>query len=379
MKRILLSLLGIFMPGVLLACTSISTERPVGEEIARGPTAVVGETWQTEWQSLKAQARKEGKLAIAGSILDKQRLEMSKAMQEKFGITLEFLVAGASAYAPKLSAEYRAGIYTQDIIWGGGVIITETFRPAGMVETLDRTIFLPEALDPSAWFTRELFFLDKGRHSVLVFASAQAPVVRNTDMVKRDEIKSYRDLLDPRWKGRILWTDPRSSTGGFLFYALGVGLMDLDYLRALGKQDLMILRDNRLAMDWVARGKYPVVMGMSADIKEDFRAAGAPIDSVVPVEGTYVGSMYLTLLRNAPHPSAAKLFMNWILTREGGTMIARASGEQHARVDVPTDFLPPDAVRQPGVKYFLPLAEEAALQKAEYRKVAEEVWGHLIK
>jgi len=109
--------------------------------------------------------------------------------------------------------------------------------------------------------------------------------------------------------------------------------------------------------------------------------AGAPIAYGIPfVEGTYLSAgSGLALLSKAPHPNAAKIFINWFLSREGQIAMS-PEGMQSSRLDVPTDNQDPSMVRQPGVKYYLGSdTEEWVARDTEFTKAAIELFGSFIR
>lgn len=157
-------------------------------------------------------------------------------------------------------------------------------------------------------------------------------------------------------------------------------LMDIQFLRDFGKQTPLFTRDVRILMEWVARGKYPIGLGIKPELVTEFIKAGAPVSNNPVAEGTYTSSRGIALVKNGPNPNAAKLFLNWLASREGQIVASKAYGMQSAREDIPTDFLDNYEVRKPGVKYVQVdriLAERG--KKEYYGKIAQELWGHLMK
>jgi len=120
------------------------------------------------------------------------------------------------------------------------------------------------------------------------------------------------------------------------------------------KQEPVIQRDYRLMSEWIARGKYPIMVGPQKGEAQGFIDAGAPVKYVNLTDGVIstFGAGTIATLRGAPHPNAAKVFINYLLTQEGQTLTAKSGGFPSARVDVPTDFLDPSTLRRPGLKVF---------------------------
>ncbi len=202
----------------------------------------------------------------------------------------------------------------------------------------------------------------------------------NTKLVNAKEFKSYKDLLDPKWKGKILVDDPRKAGPGqatFTFFFLHPGLGP-DFIRALGKQQLTLSRDYAQEVDAIGQGRYPVLLGTPDFIAIARAKQGVPIaivDARQLKEGTDVSpaSGNLALFNRAAHPNAAKVYINWLLSKEGQTIYARVNGYISARLDVPTDHAPAWRVPLPGaIKTY---TQEAIDKKEDLFPVLTEVFG----
>lgn len=153
-------------------------------------------------------------------------------------------------------------------------------------------------------------------------------------------------------------------------------------MRELARQEPLILRDKRLQVEWVARGKYPVSIAASTDLITQFKNAGALLSQqLLKEEIQYVisGSGNVTLLKGAPHTNAAKAFINWLLSSEGQTHVSRISLVQSSRIDVPSDHLAEEDRRDPNIKYYRALTEDFFLKESELQELAHEIFGPLIK
>ena len=146
-------------------------------------------------------------------------------------------------------------------------------------------------------------------------------VVYNSKLVKPDEFKSYRDILNPKWKGKIVMRDPREDgvqSGRTFFY---VKLGKEFFVKLIDEMKPTIAQDPRTAIDWLARGKYHLCIFGCQRAAEKAEAQGLPVKPGLPKilkEGYPVGmgGNGLTAMKN-PHPAAAKYFVNWFLSREG--------------------------------------------------------------
>lgn len=347
----------------------------------------VKEPWGVEWEKLVVAAKREGRVVWLGTVGAEVRRAVTEAFGSKYGIKVEVIAGRASEVGAKIMSERRAGLYLADVMSAGpGPTTATVLKPAGALDPLEPVLVLPELTDPDVikktWWGGELLWVDKERTMLAFVAYPSGKIVVNTNLVKPGEIKSYRDLLDLKWKGKMTLNDPTvGGSGNNWFTSLAESIMDLDYLRKLAKQEPVILRDQRLQVEWLAQGKYPIAITPKEDIVKEFITVGAPLKGITPAEGAYIIQGYgsVLLINRAPHPHAAKLFINWLLSKEGVTTFSRAYGTQSARLDVPTDYIDPEMLRQPGIKYYSNITEEVSLKAAQYLKVAEEVFGEVLK
>ncbi len=114
---------------------------------------------------------------------------------------------------PKLVRERSAGLYLADVIGAGATSMILETKPTGILAPLEPMLVLPEVMDPKVWSGGQLF-IDKGKFIKPMSADFSRSVARNTDLVKEGEIKSLLDLLDPKWKGKIVLSDPTAGGGG---------------------------------------------------------------------------------------------------------------------------------------------------------------------
>jgi ABC-type Fe3+ transport system substrate-binding protein len=164
----------------------------------------------------------------------------------------------------------------------------------------------------------------------------------NTDLVKPSEIRSFDDFLNPKWKGKIGFLDPRTRGGGDANWSYFWQVKGEEYLKNLTAQDLYLGRDQRLLGESLAKGGVAVVIGLSYYTYAPFLKAGLPIKPLPTLkEGTYgtTGSGNLAVIKAPAHPNSTKLFVNWLLSREGQEIVSRALGQATRRLDVDTRWL----------------------------------------
>lgn len=377
MKRMILALFVICLIA-LTACTQqvTSTSTPEKSTGIAPSTAPAKMSWEQEWEKTVALAKKEGKVALYSTAGADVRQALTKGLKDKYGIELEFVAGKGEELAEKLFTERRAGLYLADTYMAGITTQTNTLKPAGLLEIADSFFILPEVRDQNAWLGGELPFVDK-EHRIIGFRASPHKFFNiNTTLVKEGEIKSCFDLLAPKWKGKIVINHPLvAGTGQTGLAMIATRILSWDWVRDLAKQEPVIIKDQRLQVEWVARGKYPVGLGLKDDIAGEFVRAGTPLKRFSPSEGSYVtsGAGSCSLIAKPAHPNAQKVFINWLLSKEGQLVYSKANGTGSKRVDMPTDHLGPDEFKEPGIRY-LPEDEEFYAAKPQFEKVLEEIF-----
>ncbi|MDP2644583.1 MAG: extracellular solute-binding protein [Desulfobacterales bacterium] len=336
------------------------------------------------WDELVAKAKGEGKLVVSTSHSPATRGVISKGFKEAFGIEMEFIAGTGGTRVRKLLSERQAAIYAQDIFMGGTTSILTRLKPAGALDPIEPAMMLPGVLDKKLWIGGDYFWADRDR-TVLVFMLMAGPgqsSIYNSTMVKPGEIKVYDDLLDPKWKGKILMFDPTKPGPGQRFVGVTAEkIKGWDYMEKLAKQDLTIATDRRLAVEWVTRGKYAIGLGNQTGLPLEYIKAGAPILEFLPDDdiATSGGPNNLALINRAPHPAAAKVFVNWLLDKQGQTILSESTAMASVKTDVATDHISPVRRLDPGKKYFLVDHEDYILKEPEYLKKTKKIFGPLLK
>jgi ABC-type Fe3+ transport system substrate-binding protein len=313
---------------------------------------------QKDWEELLSRAKREGKVVVKGPPDPVVRQELPAKFNARFGIVLEYIGARSSETAAKLRSERQAGLYTLDVVLGGAETMSTVLYPEGMLDPLRPALILPEVVDPSKWKAGKLWFIDpEERYIFRLFNDLTAILYLNTAHVKPGEIKTFRDLLDPKWKGKIAAYDPTvpgtgSSTAAFLHALFGEEFVKRLYV----DQQPVISRDARQLTDWLARGTYPIALDAREEQVDRLRKEGIPLLTVTQLAdapGAVSGrSGLVALINKAPHPNAAKLFINWIASKEGLDVYARSQLASTTRNDIDESHLSPESVPKPGVRYF---------------------------
>lgn len=341
--------------------------------------------WEVEWEGTIAAAKKEGQVMVYAIPGPEVRSALAQAFKSKFGIEVEFVAATGPELTRKLITERQAGLYLGDVILGGASTLVTSMKPEGLLAPMKPALLLPNVIDPRMWQGGVLPFLDKETSSMGLTSQYNAGLIRNTDMVKEGAVGSFMDLLKPEWKGKVVMFDPTVSGGGNnLMGAWVLGIWGADqtkeYLKGLVQQELILTRDPRLHVEWVARGKYPLGLGAWTDHMAAFMRDGAPILPVKMAEGGYVtsGPGGLALLNKPAHPAAATVFINWLLSQEGQAVFSKAFGSPSKRLDVSIADIHPSLILAAGEKAYFE-DEEGILARGRLMTMAKEVMAPLFK
>lgn len=352
--------------------------------VAGSPKAMASPkvAWEVKWNELVEAAKKEGEVMIYGRGDPEVRKSLRNAFTGKYGVDLEFLYfARGGEMTARIKKERGASLYIPDvIIHGTGTLIT-LLKPAGILDPLGSLLVLPEVTDPKVW---RVFFMDKDCMVKPMRTTFMRFAIRNTNLVKEGELTSYRDLLDPKWKGKMVMGDPSrpSTTSAFVTFLHRIWGRDktVEFLRQLVKQEPVISRESRLPLEWVARGKYPIGIGMRNEPIPEFLKAGAPLALVKMAEGVKLapGAGNLAIVNKCPHPNATALFINWILTMEGQTIWSKADGYPSSRLDVSTEWINPVFLPDPDEKICI-LDEADYKASSEQWNLSKEIFTPLLK
>jgi iron(III) transport system substrate-binding protein len=314
---------------------------------------------ENRWNTLISEAKKEGKVVLLGPPDPQVRQELPAAFKARYGITVEYLGTRSTESSAKLRAERNAGVYTVDVVFAGSDTMAGVYYAEKMLAPLKPELVAPEAIDPSKWKRGQLWFTDPEQIYVLRLFNTLGPAFHiNTAYVKPEDVRSASALLDPKWKGKISAHDPTvggSGIGHATRYYLQFGE---DFLRRLYvDQKPTIARDRRQLTDWLGRGSYPISLDAEDDELKRMQKDGIPVAAVYKLSdmsGTLsAGVGQMGLLDRAPHPNAAKLFANWMASKEGLAIYARERGEAPTRNDIDaTAYLPAEMIPEPGVNYF---------------------------
>lgn len=385
MKSLQYFLITAFMIVLFVSCSKPSAQGPVGQTPLPGPAAPEAKAgWEVEWQKTLTEARREGRVVVYGPPGADTRQALTEGFKKAYPfITVEYVGATGAAQVAKVKAEHRAGLFIVDLIVSGTTTIT-----AGLLDVslpVEPVLLLPEVRDGKNWLDGKLHYADKaGKYNLVFSTRILQALVHNTNLMdaKRIQELSYWDLTKPEFKGKIITRDPWTSGPGqsaAMFYYVNPQL-GVDFIRALGKNDVLITRDDRQVIEWVSLGRSIVGLAPSTPAITEFILKGG-FPNVKPRAYLKDGAMStagfgsLALPQNYPHPNATKVYVNWLLSKEGQLAWSTATGTPSRRIDVPTDFLDQEVLLKPGINYINTYSEEFQDNREKMMPLIFEVFG----
>jgi iron(III) transport system substrate-binding protein len=341
------------------------------------PAATLG-NGNAQWALLVAAAKgqKLTVLAMTGSAYSDVLDAFQKAYPD---ITLDATQARPGDSTTRVVTEQENGQYLWDVFWGPSNNLNAVLVPAKALQVIDPFFVLPEVTDDKNWRGGFAIYAQDITKQHLAFL-AQMTVgtggfAVNWDKAPKDSLKNWHDLLDPQWRGKIAIYDPTRPVTGAIDLACALPLVGVDYVKQLfHDQALVANNDARLLTDWLVRGRYPVVIGLSGSFLPNYQKQGLG-KNIDPAIGDTVcrglGGPSIAVLKNAPHREAATVFINWLTSRDGQEVYAKTFWPFDQSFSRRTDVALPDS---PDAK-----AAVASLESGKAIAAGSETHAELMK
>ena len=278
---------------------------------------------------LIAKAKQEGKVVYyTDLIVDQIVRPLVAGFEAKYGVKVEYARADSQANLLKLMGEHKAGSMQADVF-----ATTSGLKPLLDVNAVMKTqlegakALPPEFKDPNGYWIAANYYV-------------MTPAV-NTDLVpEKDRPKTYEDLLDKKWTDKIVWKQNDTSGGpGFIGHVLSTMGEEkgMAYLRQLREQRIKSVGASaRAVLDQVIAGEYPLVLQIFNHHAALSAKKGAP-SQWLKLEPVMVQTELHAITAAAPHPNAAKLFLEYMISKEGQLIFQKADYFP-TRSDVPASM-----------------------------------------
>ncbi len=318
------------------------------------------------WDETLASARREGQVFVHGGPGEAQRSALTEGFRKAYpDIKISFTGSAGRDAVPMITRERAGGIYRWDVYIGGGPSVLRGLKPSGAFAPLRPALKSPEVLDDKAWFGGlEAGWMDREKQTTMAFALTINPIVFiNWDFVGKESLRSFDDLLNPEFAGKIIYDDPRVPGQGAVTSLAIVLQKGPDYLqRLLSSGNVTFTNNSRQHVEWLARGRYPIGIGTPWDQIEFFRQQGIAKNvgrGLSEQFGKQVGGPgfgTVSMMDRAPNPNAAVVYINWLLSKAGQADWAAKTANNSRRIDIPPHE--PDLAPQPGVPLIVDQSEE---------------------
>jgi iron(III) transport system substrate-binding protein len=307
--------------------------------VMASPATAAPPDWKATWNQTLAAAKKEGQIVLSipsGSVWSAELRRFQDAYPD---IKLSMTAFSGRDFWPRFVKEREVGQNLWDLRVGGTDHVAYRLKNAGQFEPIRDFLILPEVDNDNAWYGGlDGMFLDKERRYVLTFVAVETNPARYNKQFIDVPSLAATDLVDPRWRGKISMADPSigSSLSGMSVLYKNLGP---DFIRKLViDQKPVITRVPRQQLDWLTSGRYPITWGMPSAALVEYKVHGGDASQLVEVQGGLQwsnGVGGLQMPTKAPHPNAAKVFINWILTKDVQTHLMKGVQLDSRRKDVP--------------------------------------------
>ncbi|MBN9080555.1 MAG: hypothetical protein BGP04_19995 [Rhizobiales bacterium 62-17] len=261
-----------------------------------------------DWNAVIVAAKKEGVVNLYSAQIGVPELKkITQAFQAKYNIPVQTLELRASELVERLRLEQATNRTQADVAFTGGAVTLEkigVLQPRGAIPNVAR---LDEKFQGSDF-------------RVPVFSQSFAIVVNQKLVPEAERPKSWADLADPKWKGKILSDDFRALGGGGLFFAVTYEHLGQAFHEKLAQNSPVFSRDIRESSRRIARGEYPLYLPYV--LPDALLTKGLPLAVVFPQEGTPYGNFDAGVVKGAAHPNAARLFIDFFLSDEAQLIYA---------------------------------------------------------
>ncbi len=341
------------------------------------PPSLGAQSESQEWARTLAAARREGAVVVSALSGELLRQVLMSFEQDYLGIRVQYKSGNLRDLWPLVYKERTLGQYLWDVRVGGVDASTYQAKDRGVLDPVLPALMLPEVLNDADWMggLRGLFADKEKKYVIHISGLLSGDIVVNRDSVPEAELKSPKELTDARWQGKITMQDPREGGSGTAALAALIQQYGEPFVRDLLTRQKLAVSDNRRQMaEWVVRGRYPIAIGLgTAGPITQFQQQGLG-KNIRPISGynTIAGNAAI-LFNKAPHPNAAKVYINWLLGQKAQARLAEVAKTNSRRVDV-KQGQPALALEAKHIQEYLDVSDEKyAPVKLRAQQLAKEL------
>ena len=267
---------------------------------------------EQDWEKVVAAAKKEGTVTVYHAQLGAPHWKtVVQNFEKTYGIKVQEFDARASEITERIRTEQTSQRFVADVEFHGDTSILLQRQTDFVVE---------HGGVPNMKNLRPPFVANS--HSVPAWVQVVCALVNTSQVKPADEPKVWKDLLDPKWKGKILSDDMRAVGSGQTVFAVLYKTYGPEFLEKLRAQEMGIGRDLQENSRRVARGEYPVFINQIIAFASPLK--GLPAKVAVMEDGCPFTPIQGAILKGAPHPNAGRLFINHLISKESQVIYAKA-------------------------------------------------------
>jgi iron(III) transport system substrate-binding protein len=304
------------------------------EELAEGSA-----DWKAEWDKVLAAAKKEGAISVAGPAQAAERAVIAKFRDAYPDIKLHYTGLSSGSFLSRVTVERQGGNYEWDVMVGGPSSFFD-FIKKGFFQPLAPLLILPDVADDRTWLggVRDGFQDDDEKYVFAFTTYITNQIKVNRTVIPESQLDNVEQLLDPKWKGKIVFYDPRGGGAGSTALSMLYKELGADKIKTLlVDQQPLFSTDKRQFTEWIIRGEYPIGIGIVDAYLTPFLEHGIGknvINLKSKIEVITTGSGTVVVMDRNPHPNASKVFVNWLLTQTVQTDWAKSAATNSRRLDV---------------------------------------------
>jgi ABC-type Fe3+ transport system substrate-binding protein len=313
-------------------------QAPTAPPTQAGAAPTAGGVAATSWDQIVASAHSEGTLVLnnGAGAAGQQVLDAFQAQYP--WLQVQATTMAASQFTPRVLTEQRNGLYAWDLLLGAGFNNVElSLAPAGAVGDVRPYLAdLPADIrDDSKWAGGFAWYRsNESPDSLVTDLPVTYGVWVNRDVVPESQLSSITQLADPQFKGKLVIYNPTLANAGSQGLANILSHTDEDFVKKLlVDQGAVQTADTNQAAQFLTEGRYPIALGVSSASLQPFQSQGVGknVEPLKEEANQYVRAGGFTVIKDAPHPAATRVFLSWFLSRDGQDAWNKSNSQSASR------------------------------------------------